>query len=188
MYARALEEAETRLVDLHHDEVQRVVLSVVALGGSLVATVVYEPLVIPLFLGGLVLGVLGIGAIWRHWDLLDRLADDSDAYSIRAVRAYAARDARMDRRRGNASFIRSWLAGPVPVADSRIVEYADMLEQLACRLEDDDLELDPSCAIACRRLLTDPQVSPLLNNALPPDDLGAWIVRIQAGFRSRRRV
>ena len=185
MYARALEDAETRLVDLHRDEVQRVAVSAVALGGALAATVVYEPFVIPLFLGGIALGVLGIGAIWRHWDLLDRLADDGDAYGIPAVRAYAARDARMDRRLGNAACIRSWLAGPLPPADARIADHADMLEELACELEDDELDLDPACAIACRRLLTEPEVSPLLNNALPCDDLGSWIVRIRSGFRRR---
>jgi hypothetical protein len=183
MYARALEDAETRLVELHHDEVQRMALSVVTLGGSLAATVVYEPLVLPLFLGGLALGVLGMGAIWRHWDLLDRLADDGDAYTIPAVQAYAARDARMDRRQCNAAHIRSWLAGPVLAGDARIVDYADALEELARELDDDGLELDPACAIACRRLLTDPQVSPLLNEALPADDLGSWIVRIRRGFR-----
>jgi hypothetical protein len=185
MYARALEEAETRLVDLHHDELQRVALSAAALSGSLVATVVYVPLVLPLFLGGLAIGVLGIGAIWRHWDLLDRLADDGDAYTIPAVRAYAARDARMDRRFGNAALIRSWIAGPVHPADARIVEYADLLEELACELEDRDLELDPASAIACRRLLSEPLVSPLLNSALPSDDLGSWVARIRAGFRRR---
>jgi hypothetical protein len=184
MYARVLEEAEARLVNLHHDEVQRIALSAVALGASLAATVVYEPLVVPLFLGGLVLGVLGIGAIWRHWDLLDRLADDRDAYSIPAVRAYAARDARMDRRRGNAAQIRAWIRDPLP-EDARIVEFAAALEELARELEDDALDLDPACAIACRRLVTDPAASPLFDDALPGEDVGSTIVRIRTGFRRR---
>ena len=189
MYARVLEEAEARLVDLHHDEVQRIALSAVALGASLAATVVYEPLVMPLFLGGLVLGVLGIGAIWRHWDLLDRLADDRDAYSIPAVRAYAARDARMDRRRANAAQIRAWIHDPLP-GNARVVEFAGALEELARELEDEALDLDPACAIACRRLVTDPLTSPLFNEALPGEDVGSTIVRIRTGFRaasSRRR-
>jgi hypothetical protein len=184
MYARVLEEAEARLVDLHHDEVQRIALSAVALGASLAATAVYEPLVMPLLLGGLVLGVLGIGAIWRHWDLLDRLADDRDAYSIPAVRAYAARDARMDRRRANAAQIRAWIHDPLP-EDARIVEFAEALEELARELEDEALDLDPACAIACRRLVTDPLASPLFNEALPGEDVGSTIVRIRTGFRRR---
>jgi hypothetical protein len=185
MYARALEEAETRLGDLHHDEVQRVALSAVALVGALAATVVYEPLVVPLFLGGLAIGVLGIGAIWRHWDLLDRLADDDDAYAIPAVRAYAARDARMDRRLAHAANIRSWIETPSLQADPRIGDFADALEELARELEDDDLDLDPVCAIACRRLLSDPMVSPLLNHSLARADVGSTIARIRAGFWQR---
>ena len=186
MYTRVLEEAEARLVDLHHDEVQRIALSAVALGASLAATVVYEPLVMPLFLGGLALGVLGIGAIWRHWDLLDRLADDRDAYGIPAVRDYAARDARMDRRRGNAAQIRAWIAEQSLPEDARIVQSAEALEELARELEDETLDLDPACAIACRRFVTDPLASPLFNEALPAADVGSTIVRIRSGFRRRR--
>jgi hypothetical protein len=185
MYARALEEAETQLVELRNDEVERVALSAVALGACLAATVVYQPLVIPLFVGGLAMGVLGIGSIWRHWDLLDRLADDLDAYSIPAVQAYAARDARMDRRLGHAALIRSWVRQPDLPADAPIVKFAVELEALACELEDLDLELEPACAIACRRLVSDPTVSPLLNYALPHDDVRSTIVGIRAGFRRR---
>jgi hypothetical protein len=185
MYARALEEAETQLIGVRNDEAQRIALSAVALGASLAATVVYEPLVIPLFVGGLAMVVLGIGAIWRHWDLLDRLADDRDAYGIPAVRAYAARDARMNRRLGHAALIRSWVYQPDLPAGARIVEFAADLEELAQELEDVDLELDPACALACRRLVSDPTVSPLLNHALPRDDVGSAIVRIRAGFRRR---
>jgi hypothetical protein len=185
MHARALEEAETQLVALRNEEVQRVALSAVALGASLVATAVYEPLVIPLFVGGLAMVVLGIGVIWRRWDLLDRLADDRDAYGIPAVRAYATRDARMDRRLGHAALIRSWVHQPDLPAGAWIVEFAEGLEELARELEDADLELDPACALACRRLVSDPTVSPLLNHALPRDDVGSAIVRIRAGFRRR---
>lgn len=185
MYARALDEAKTQLVEMRNDELERVALSAVALGASLGATVFYEPLVIPLFAGGLAMGVLGIGAIWRHWDLLDRLADDRDAYSIPAVRAYAARDARMDRRLVYAAHIRSWIEQPPLSSDGRIVEFADALEALACELEDTDLDLEPACAIACRRFVTEPMVTPLLNPEIPSDDFGSTIVRIRAGFRRR---
>jgi hypothetical protein len=142
-------------------------------------------LVVPLFVGGLALAVLGIGAIWRHWDLLDRLADDRDAYGIPAVRAYAARDARMHRRLGYAAVIRDWVDRSDPLTDGRIAEHAVELEELACELEDEDLDLEPASAIACRRLLTEPTVSPLLNDALPGDDVGAHLVRIRAGFGRR---
>ena len=107
MHARALEDAEAQLVELHNDEVERVGLSAVALGASLAFTVVYPPLVIPLFAGGLAMAIRGMAAVWRHWDFLDRLADDRDACTIPAVRQYASRDARMGRRLSYAARIRA---------------------------------------------------------------------------------
>jgi hypothetical protein len=154
----------------------------------LTATVVCPPLVLPLFLGGLTIGALGVGSLWRHWDLVDRLADDRDAYVIPEVRAYAARDARMDRRFGHAAHIRSWIEQPSLPADVRVAKFADELEDLACALEDRDLELDPASAIACRRLVSDPTVSPLLDSALPPDSLRSSIARIRSGFTPRTRT
>jgi hypothetical protein len=185
MYARALQEAETQLVQLRHDELCRIALGAVALGASLAATAVYAPLVLPLFLGGLVVMTLGIGATWRHWDLVDRLADDRDAYLIPEVRAYAARDARMNRRLHNAQIIRAWIGQPDLPPETRIAAVAEDLEGLARDLEDADLELSPACALACRRLVSDPTVSPLLNAALPREELGRSIVRIRAGFTRR---
>jgi hypothetical protein len=114
---------------------------------------------------------------------VDRLADDRDAYVIWDVRAYAARDAGMGRRRANAALIRHLARDP---ADPGITEVADELEQLACDLEDIDLELSHACAIACRRLLTDPMVSPLLKNA-PTSDVYARIREIEAGFSPAER-
>jgi hypothetical protein len=187
MYARALQDAEAQLVDLRHDERHRVALSAAALGGSLGASAVHPPLAFPLFLGGLAIGILGIGAIWRRWDLVDRLADDRDAYLIPEVRAYAARDARMDRRRGHAAVIRSWARRPDVSAETRTAEFAEQLEELARDLEDADLELDPACALACRRLVSDPAASPLLNRTLPHEDVGSSIARIRAGFRHHAR-
>ena len=186
MYARALQDAETQLVELRHDELHRIGLGAVALGASLAATAVYPPLVFPLFFGGLTMGVLGGRAVWRHWDLVDRLADDRDAYVIPDVRAYAARDTGMGRRRSYAATIRSWTRGRALPPEDRITQSAALLDELACELEDAELELDPACALACRRLLTDPSVSPLLNPALP-DDLAQRIGRIRAGFRPRTR-
>ena len=182
MYARALQEAEAHLVEVRHDEMHRLGLSGLALGASLTATVAFPPLALPLFVGGLTIGALGIRSLWRHWDLVDRLADDRDAYLIPEVRAYAARDARMDRRLGHAAHIRSWIEQASLPDDVRIAEFAAELEELACALEDRDLELDPASAVACRRLVSDPTVSPLLNSALPRDGVRSSIARIRSGF------
>ena len=95
-------------MELHHDELQDIGLGGAALAASLAATALCPPLVMPLFVGGIAVGALGIRAIWRHWDLVDRLADDRDAYTIPEVRDYAAREARIERRAYYAALVRSW--------------------------------------------------------------------------------
>ena len=179
MHARAIDDAQVRLLDLRQDEVQDTTLAGVALSASLVSTVVCPPLVVPLFVGGLAMGVLGIRAIWRRWDLVDRLADDRDAYAIPQVREYAARDACMKRRRQYAALTRSWAESP----DTALAGLRDQLDALARELEDATLALDPSAALACRRLLTDPTVSPLFDDVDDVDELRSRIARIRAGFR-----
>jgi len=179
MNARALQEAEARLLDLRHDEQQRIAVSAVALCASLAASVVFPPLVFPLFTGGLALGALGISAIWRHWDLVDRLADDCDAYLIPEVSAYGGREARMDRRRYHAALIRAWTDDGV----ARTLEVSKDLEELANALEDDRLELNPASAMACRRLVSEPAASPLLDETSSVADLRSAINRVRTGFR-----
>jgi hypothetical protein len=180
MNAHALSDAETRLADLRRDEWQQLGLGALALGASLAMTAAYEPLVGPLFVGGVALWLLGMRSLWRRWDLVDRLADDRDAYVISAVSAYAARDARMDRRHANAASLRFW------ATQTDLADVVGELEQLASDLDNPDLELSPACAIVCRRLLTDPTVSPLLNGGLA-DDLRDTIVEIERGFRPSLR-
>jgi len=179
MHARAIDDAQVRLLDLRQDEVQDTTLAGVALSASLVSTVVCPPLVVPLFVGGLAMGMLGVLAIWRRWDLVDRLADDRDAYAIPQVREYAARDTRMARRVHFAALARSCTRTP----DASIAEIADELEALARELEDTTLELDPAAALACRRLLTEPTASPLFGDPVVSQDIRSCISRIRAGFR-----
>jgi hypothetical protein len=175
VHARAVIEANTRLAELRRDEWQQLGLGALALTASLATTAAYEPLVAPLFFGGIALWLLGIRSLWRRWDLVDRLADDRSAYVISAVRAYAARDAQMDRRRANAASLRYW------ATQADLTEVVAELDQLALDLENANLELSPACAIVCRRLLTDPTVSPLLNGGVA-DDLHETIVEIERGF------
>ena len=179
MHARAVDDCAARLVELHHGELQDAALGGAALAASLAATALYPPLVMPLFVGGITMGALGIRALWRHWDLVDRLADDRDAYAIREVREYAAREARMERRAYYAALIQSWTRPP----DCWIAEITDELDELAHELEDEALELDPVAAVACRRLFTDPAASPLFGEVSRAADLRSCIARIRAGFR-----
>jgi hypothetical protein len=181
MLARTVDEASTRLRELRHAEWEDLGLAAVALGLSLAATAVYPPLALPLFLGGLAVGMLGIRAMWLRWDLVDRLSGEPDAYAIAEIRSHAEREATMGRRRTYAGLIRATLeeqslAGVATAA-------AEELAALAAQLEDETLELDPAAAVACMRLLTDIDTSPLLNSSLPPDELRSRVARIRAGFR-----
>ena len=98
MYARAIEEAEARLRELRHERSLDLSLAALVTALALVATGVLPDLAGPLFVGGLYAWALGIRALFRHWDLLDRLADEPDAHVIPEVAAYASRQATMDRR------------------------------------------------------------------------------------------
>jgi hypothetical protein len=141
------------------------------------------PLALPLFIGGLVVGALGARAMWRRWDLLDRLAGERDAHVIAEVLAFASREATMDRRQSFAALIRARLREATLAMDARVLAVADELVALASDLEDGDLALDPASAVACMRLLSDFPASPLLNPALPTEDLRSRVRQIRSGFR-----
>ena len=185
MYARAIDEAEARLLELQQEERYRLGLSAVALAAALAMTAIYVPVVLPLFVGGLAVGALGMRTFWQRWDIVDRLADEREAYIIPEVLSYAARDTRMERRSTSAALIRSRLCTAALVCSSPVLAQAKEFEALACELEDRDLELDPACAVACRRFLTDGTVSPLFDDAARREDIESWIVRIRDGFRPR---
>jgi hypothetical protein len=129
---------------------------------------------------------LGVRALWRRWDLLERLAGERDAYVISEVLAYASREATMERRYSFAALIRHRLGDASSTFDARVHAVADELEMLASELEDGELALDPASAVACMRLLSDCAQSPLLNPALPPEDLRSRVRQIRSGFRPRR--
>ena len=182
VYARAVDQADARLRDLRLEERGELVLAAAALAASVVATEALPALAAPLFIGGLVIGALGARAVWRRWDLLDRLAGERDAYVISEVRAFASREATTDRRQSFAALIRARLQEARLLADARVAPVADELEALACELEDVDLVLDPASAVACMRLLSDVSQSPLLNRALPTEDLRSRVRQIRSGF------
>jgi hypothetical protein len=141
---------------------------------------------VPLFLGGLIVGGLGMRALWLHWDLVDRLAREREAYVISEVLAYASREATTEKRQSFATAIRARLREPGIVFEPRVILAAEELEALACELDDGELSLDPACAFACMRLLVDFAESPLLNPALPPEDLRSRVRQIRSGFGHRQ--
>ena len=179
MHARAVDDASARLRELRREEWEQLGVGALALGLAIAATQVHPPLAMPLFLGGLVVGSLGIRALWRRWDLVERLSGDRDAYVIAEVLAFATRETTMERRHRLAASIRSELRDPF---DPPVGEAAGELEALANELDDSELALDPASAVACLRLVSHPAVSPLLNPKLPPDELRRRVRGIRSGF------
>ena len=183
MYARLVDDSVVRLRELRRAEWEDLTVAAGALGAAVAATELYPTLSLPLFLGGLGVGVLGVRVLWRRWDLLDRLSGEPDAYVIAEVRAHAEREATLDRRHTFAEFLRGWLNDPTPVVQVRVRDAAPDIEALAADLDDASLELDPACAVMCMRLLSDGSTSPLLNAAFSASDLRARVRQIRSGFR-----
>jgi hypothetical protein len=184
MYARAVDEAATRLRELRREEWEDLALAALALGLAVAATHVRPALAVPLFLGGLAVAVLGLRALWRRWDLVERLSGEREAYVIPEVLDFAAREATIERRRSLAALIRARLVEPGRGFEDRVAAAANELEALASELEDTALVFDPVSAVACARLLNDLDGSPLLNPERPPLELRARVRRIRAGFRA----
>ena len=92
MYARAVEDAEARIRQLRCAERQDLALAALALALAVTVAIVYPPLALPLLFGGFAVGFLGLRALWRRWDLVERLSGDHDAYVISEVRERAARE------------------------------------------------------------------------------------------------
>jgi hypothetical protein len=186
MYARAVDDAAARLRELRREEREDLGLAGLALVIAVALSTLDSPLALPLFIGGLVVGALGVRALWRRWDLVDRLAGEHDAYVIPEVQAHATREFAIERRHSLATEIRNSLLQPEPGCEARVGAAAEELEALAAELDDGERELDTACAVACVRLLDDLPHSPLRNAALPEDDLRLRIRQIRSGFRSPR--
>ena len=186
MYARAVDEASSHLRELRQEEWQDLGLAALSIGLALAATEVRPDFAMPLFLGGVVVGAHGLRALWRRRDLVERLAGERDAYVIPEVLACAAREATLDRRHTCAVLIRAELQQTGLAYEDRVMLAAEELEALACELEDEELVLDPACAVACMRLLSDVSASPLLNPALPPELLRSRVRQIRSGFEAGR--
>jgi hypothetical protein len=185
MYARAVDDAATRLGHLRRQQWEHLGLAAFGLALALAATQVHPSLAIPLLIGAFAMGALGVRALWCRWDLVDRLAGERDAYVISEVLTYASREATIARRKSLAGSIRSTVRQPGERIEERVGATAEELEALARELDDAELELDPPCAVACARLLSDVAASPLLNPALPPEQLRSVVLQIRAGFRLR---
>ncbi len=183
MVAREVEYAGARLRELRVETRQHLGLAVAAFGLALGASRLHPALAVPLLFGGIFELFLCVRSASRHWDLLDRLVFERDAYVIPAVRRRAEEAATMRSRHALAASIHSLLSRPDLDATGRAHAAARELENLAAELADDRLALDPASAVACARLLDDPLASPLRNVTFPPEDVRSRIAQILAGFR-----
>ena len=93
---------------------------------------------------------------------------------------------RVARRHTHAALIRGELEQTELAYRDRVILAVEELEALACELEDDELALDPACAVACMRLVSDVSESPLLNPDLPPELLRSRFVRSDPALRPDR--
>ena len=185
MIARAVQDADRRLHDLRREEWEDGAVAAGAFALAIAASAVRPAFALPLFIGGRFVIGRAVLAGWRRWDLLDRLLVEPDAYAIPEVRCRAEQEASMVNRRGLSRAIRWRLDHS---EDPRIVANAEQLAGLAEELADPLLELEPACAAACSRLLTDPEGSPLMNAALPAEDVRSRLVQIRSGFHPRGRL
>jgi hypothetical protein len=177
--ARAVEEAGRRLHELKHEEWEDAAVALGAFGLALAAATFRPDLAVPLLVGALCVFVKACLVGWRRWDLLERLIGERDAFEIPEVRRRAEQQATMHNRRALSRAIRSRLElGENP----RLTFAADDLAALAEELADPELDLDPVCAVACSRLLTDSETSPLSNSHLPIEDIRSRIRQIRSGF------
>jgi hypothetical protein len=182
MYARAVDEAGSRLEELRRAQHDGLLLGGLALALAIAATWVVAPLALPLFAGGVFVGALGVRALWRRWDLVDRLAGERDAYVISEVLAYAARETTMERRHSAALAIRRTLEEPGPAGEPPGRVLAAELEALAEELDDEALVVDPASAVACTRLLGDLAALRATEPRTSPDALRWRVRRIRSGF------
>ena len=134
MYARAIDEADARLRELRHEEWGDLGLAAFAVGAAIVATEFLPALTAPLFVGGLVVGALGVRALWRRWDLVELLAGERDAYVISEVLACASREATMERRYSFAALIRHRCRDASVTCDARVLAVADQGREAASPL------------------------------------------------------
>jgi hypothetical protein len=183
MYARAVDDAAKRLQELRHEEREDLALGALALGLAVATTQLNATLAAGLFLGGVFVGARGLRALWRRWDLIDRLSGELDAYAIAEVHRHASRRATMKSRRGFARAIRGFVHPPSYYAPPPAA-VARELDALARDLDDPRLALDPDRAVSCMRLLGDLSERRALNT-VAWDDVRAQARRIRAGFRPR---
>ena len=183
MYARQVEEQSTELRALKHDERELTVLTVLCFGLALAAHG-KQTIALPFLVAGMSGAALAVRALWRRWDLVDRLLLIREAYSIDEVRIRAEHAALLENRQLLASSIRWQLEHFADFMEpsGRFWGIAPELAALASDLEDKTRALDPLRAVECERLLRGGLTSLLVDDTASAEDTLAQVHRIRAGF------
>ena len=179
MTARMIEEAEQRLHELRQDEWSCGVVAAFAMALSLGASFVRPAFAIPFFLGALMVGLRSGRALFERADLAHHLMLERDAHTITEIRESAEKVAMMESRLVLAAAVRCRLE-PLPG-----YRMSERMAAVAGELEDEQLLLDPVCAVQCADLLTGYAESPLHNDLLPVENARVELRQIRAGFRPR---
>jgi hypothetical protein len=186
VYERALEQAASELSGRRRRGLHAASL---AAGAALVAGAAAFfslPLATALGAGAVIEALIAVGAVNGRHELVARLALEPAAYALPEVAAYGARVTRAPQR----ARLAAWLAEVAADArmphslylGDRVALVEHELETLAHELISPARSVEPTSAVACRRLLTHTVESPLYNPRLPVDDLHLTLHRIRAGI------
>jgi hypothetical protein len=182
--ARQVDEASTRLRDLRIQSFEELLVALLATGLALAATQFRPVLALPLLLGAIGVGFLGIRALVRRTFLVEELSADRDAYAIPEVRRYGLRAAELSHRRLLARSIRVALAESTLDVAAHLRGARAELDRLAAVLEDERFDLPPYEVVNLEHWLADPYGS-FRNPAVPVPELRSRLRCILASFDER---
>jgi len=162
-------------------------MSAVAGMGALALVFTSTKLAISLGIGVGVLLVLAYNDICRRRELLANLALEPGAYVVPEVQRYGQELVAPRARQRLATALERVVSHSGTRASycipDRVHTFREEIEALAASLRAPRCQIEPASVALCWRLLTRAAESPLYNRALPADDLGFHVRRIQAGIR-----
>jgi hypothetical protein len=187
MISRELDNAASRLEQIHQQRRARLLTSVPAAGVAAGALLLSNTLAISLACGSVCLMLLALGDTVRRRELIATLALDPSAYTVPEVRRYGAGLVMLRGRRRVAAALERVLTnagtpGSYYLAD-RVHKCRHEIRDLAEALRAPGTRAEPTSVALCWRLLRSAADSPLYNWHLPADDLPVTVRRIRAGIR-----
>jgi hypothetical protein len=190
MNTREINDAAREVIALSRVAFAQSALSLAAAVASLVVVAVDARLAVAFGAGAVLETLLAVVTTARRRALVASLALSREAYLIPEVRRYGEELTAVNTRRAFAGLIASVLKAaatedPGLYLVDRVVSQAPALAGLARALLEPDNTVDPVAMAACKQLLTDGASSPLLNPALAPTELDAFLRRIHGGIRPR---